>query len=728
MNFTTYFRLTSYATIAAAALALFVGGGVSVWLLLAYALVLVAAGKLEGTKWQLSERIALIVILASLPFFYFDWRILTPYLQLEFLETGRRTNAEVTVLAHMILFLSAVKLLQRKADRDWFFLYLISFFEVLLAAGLSVSPVFVVTLTVYLLCALSTVVAFEIEKARRKVTPTQTKLLVPPDRTLFRKVPMRLWRRRYQETRRLPFVSVGLLFLIILLALPFFLIAPRTASSALKRSGGGLAGFIGFSDNVTLGEIGRLKGTDEIFMHVRLENSNGASLAGLRWRGVALDHFTGRAWKKSAVAERFEKKESDRGFFQVGTTADVQRLTTQTFFLEGVDTPVLFGAPRVVAVQGRLPFVRVDSEGSIQTRSHDQERVVYKVYSDTNETEPGVLRTDAMEYYVPAGRYLELPTNLDPRIAALAKDVVERKGARNGYDQARAIESYLRDTYGYSLDLKAGGPDPLSDFLFRVRAGHCEYFATALAVMLRTRGIASRVVNGFLPGEYNEAAEAYTVRQSDAHSWVEVYFPETESWVTFDPTPPAGRTAQTRTGLAGQLSKYSEALELMWFQYVVGYDKQEQHSLATSLRKRLIDARHSSSEGWLRVRAALPSVMTSALPAILALGAVFLGVVLTSRVRRLGWRRGLKVWQRSGEFESSSVDFYERLTKLLEKRGIRRDPHQTPLEFASSLGLAEAAPITRVYNRVRYGQEKLSAAERKQIEELLSSLERRRQD
>jgi len=725
MNFTTYFRLTSYATVAAAALALFVGGGVGVWLLAAYAMVLLFAGKLEGTKWQLSERIALIVILASLPFFYVDWRILTPYLQLEFLEAGRRTNVEVTVLAHMILFLSAVKLLQRKADRDWFFLYLISFFEVLLAAGLSVSPLFVVTLTVYLLCALSTVVAFEIEKARRKVTPTQTKLLVPPDRTLFRKVPMRLWRRRYLETRRLPIVSVGLLFLIILLALPFFLIAPRTASSALKRGGGGLAGFIGFSDNVTLGEIGRLKGTDEIFMHVRVENSNGGSLAGLRWRGVALDHFTGRAWKKSPVAERFEKKESDRGFFQMGTTADVQRLTTQTFFLEGVDTPVLFGAPRVVAVQGRLPFVRVDSEGSIQTRSHDQERVVYKVYSDTTETAPAFLRTDRMEYYVPSARYLELPGNLDPRIAALAKDVVEQKGARTGYDQARAIESYLRDTYGYTLDLKAGGPDPLSDFLFRVRAGHCEYFATALAVMLRTRGIASRVVNGFLPGEYNEAAEAYTVRQSDAHSWVEVYFPETESWVTFDPTPPAGRTTQTRTGLAGQLSKYSEALELMWFQYVVGYDKQEQHSLATSLRNRLIDARRSSAEGWLRVRAALPGAISYGLPAILALGALFAGALLTSRVRRLGWRRGLKVWT-AAERESSRVDFYRRLIAILEKRGIKREAHQTPLEFALQVGSAEAASITRAYNRVRYGEEKLSASERKQIEALLSQLERSR--
>lgn len=689
---------------------------------------MLAGWKLEDTRWQLSERAALIVIVVSLPLFYFDWRVLTPYLQIEFLETGRRASLEVTVLAHMILFLSAVKLLQRKADRDWFFLYLISFFEVLLAAGLSVSPAFVVTLTLYLLCALSTVVAFEIQKARRKVTPTQTRLLVPPDRALFRKLPMRLWRRRYLETRRLPFVSIGLLLLIIVLALPFFLIAPRTASSALKRGGGGLAGFIGFSDNVTLGEIGRLKGSDEIFMHVRVENSNAGPVAGLRWRGVALDQFTGRAWKKSAVAERFERKESDRGFFQLGTTEDVQRLTTQTFFLEPVDTPVLFGAPRVVAVQGRLPFVRVDSEGAIQTRSHDQERVIYKVYSDTTEPSPAVLRSDALEYYAPAARYLELPGNLDPRIAALAKQVSTSSGARNGYDEARAIETYLRDNYGYTLEMKAGGPDPLSDFLFRVRAGHCEYFATALAVMLRTRGIASRVVNGFLPGEYNETAEAYTVRQSDAHSWVEAYFPQTKSWVTFDPTPPAGRTARARTGLAGQLSKYSEALELMWFQYVVGYDKQEQHSLATSLRNRLVDFRRSSAARWEQVRSAFPSLISIVLPALLAFGALFMAAVLTGRVRRLGWRRGLKVWRGATGEESLRVDFYRRLVAALAKQGINREPHQTPLEFASKVGLAEAASITKAYNRVRYGEEKLSAPEREQIELLLRQLERNRKN
>src|SRR5437899_4304522 len=332
MNFSTYFRLTSYATVAAAALALFVAGGVGVWLAVAFAIVMIAAWKFETTRWQLSERIALVVILVSLPIFYVDWRILTPYLQIEFLETGQRANAEVAVLAHLILFLSAVKLLQRKADRDWFFLYLISFFEVLLAAGLTASPAFLATLILYLLCALSTVVAFEIQKARRKVTATQTRLLVPPDSTLFRKLPMRLWRRRYLETRRLPLVSLGLLVLIVALALPFFLIAPRTASSALKRGGNGFSGFIGFSDNVTLGEIGQLKGNDEIFMHVRVETSSAVPNAGLRWRGVALDQFTGKGWKKSTVAEASERKESESGFFKLGTTEDIARLTAQTFY------------------------------------------------------------------------------------------------------------------------------------------------------------------------------------------------------------------------------------------------------------------------------------------------------------------------------------------------------------------------------------------------------------
>lgn len=724
MRFETYFEAASYSTILAAALALFVAGGAGVWLAIAFALGTAVAWKLERSKWQLSEKVALLVILASLPLFYLDWRILTPYLQIRYLQVSERSSADIAVLAHLILFLITIKLLQLKADRDWFFLYLISFFEVLLGAALTASPIFLLTLILYLLCALTTVVAFEIHKARRKVTATQTRLLVPPDPALFRKLPMRLWRRRYLETRRLPLVSVGLLLFIVILALPFFLIAPRTASSALKRGGNGVSGFIGFSDNVTLGQIGRLKGNDEVFMRVRVENAPTIPANGLRWRGVALDEFTGKGWKRSFSAGRSERKESDSGFFKLGTTEDLSRLTTQTFFVEPVDTPVVFGAPRIVAVQGKLPFVRVDSEMSVQTRPHDQERMVYRIFSDTTEPGPNILRSDRLQYLVESARYLELPANLDSRIYALTESVLRRAESRNGYDAARAIESYLRDNYGYTLELKAGGPDPLADFLFNVRTGHCEYFATAMAVMLRTHGIASRVVNGFLPGEYNEAAGAFTVRQSDAHSWVEVYFPQTNAWVTFDPTPPAGRTPHVSAGLAAQLAKYSEALELMWFQYVVGYDKQEQRSLITNLRRQLFEVQRESIARLNQARGALSSSMTSVLIGLALVSSLIVAIFLMRRIRRLGWWRALQVWNAGAETESSRIDFYERLLALLAKRGYTRESHQTPLEFATQVGVADAATITWAYNRVRFGRQELSTAERHTLEESLANLEK----
>ena len=112
--------------------------------------------------------------------------------------------------------------------------------------------------------------------------------------------------------------------------------------------------------------------------------------------------------------------------------------------------------------------VRVDGEGAIQTRAHDQERVVYRVHSDTSEPSVNALRNDRLQYVVESARYLELPANLDPRIRTLTRDVIQQSEARNWYDAARAVESHLRDGYGYSLEMKPTGR-PLEDFLFNVR-------------------------------------------------------------------------------------------------------------------------------------------------------------------------------------------------------------------------------------------------------------------
>ena len=710
MNFLTYFRAFSYAMIAVAMLALVLAGGLSPLLAVLFLGVMIGSWLLENTKWQLPERYGLGIVLLSIPLFYADW-----HYQKAMGEPAERLG--VTALAHLIVFLSAVKLVQVKKDRDWVFLYLISFFEMLLAAGLSFSPVFLGTLTLYLLCGLSAVTAFEIQKARRSIPYAETRLLVPPDSRVFRKLGRRSWWST--EATRLPMVAVGLLLLIFVLALPLFLIAPRSGAAAFTRSGGGLSNFIGFSENVTLGQIGTLKRDDGIVMRVRIEDNQPPRDP--RWRGVALDEFTGVGWRKSAQARQIEQINERGGFFPFPTNEALHRLTTQTFFLEPLESPVIFAAPRIVALQGDLPFVRVDQEGSIQSRRHDFERLIYKAISDPTEPRVEQLRNDNRPLTVSYYRYLQLPENLDPRIDRLATQIILEANASNRYDVAKAIEAHLQREYGYSLEMKAAGPDPLADFLFNVRTGHCEYFATAMAVLLRTHGIAARVVNGFLPGEYNEAAGAYTVRQSDAHSWVEVYFPETRAWVTFDPTPSAGRTEPVHTGITAQLQKYAEALELLWFQYVVGYDKQEQRSLATSLHNQVFDYTRMISNLLATLQSYLTGNTIMAAIGILALGFLVVLVVFGKRILR---------WTRTGRVRSlvegrtySRVQFYERLVSLLEQRGLERDNHLTPLEFANTLNSNEALLITRAYNRVRYGSERLSPVERKEIEKALSALE-----
>jgi transglutaminase-like putative cysteine protease len=498
------------------------------------------------------------------------------------------------------------------------------------------------------------------------------------------------------------------------------LIAPRSGAAALTRSGGGLSNFIGFSENVTLGQIGTLKQDDGLVMRVRIENSE--TPRGLRWRGVALDEFTGTGWKKSPEARRPAPIEERGGFFKLGTAEALHHLTTQTFFLEPLESSVLFAAPRVVAVQGDLPFVRADAEGSLQSRRHDFERIMYKAISDTDEPSPESLREDMRPYPAEFQRYLQLPEALDPRIVMLARTMILDAHARNRYDAAKAIEWQLQRDYGYSLQMKASGPDPLADFLFNIKTGHCEYFATAMAILLRTHGVATRVVNGFLPGEYNEAAGAYTVRQSDAHSWVEVYFPQTRSWVTFDPTPSAGRMEPIRTGFAAQLQKYAEALELLWFQYVVGYDKQEQRSLATSLHNQVFDYGRLLSRLMATIQSYLTRKVLMVVVGVIVL-ALGLGLLLFGkRFWQFVWRRGARGLDEDGR-AFSNVQFYEKLLAMMEQRGVLRSKDQTPLEFAGKLKSSEALVVTRAYNRVRFGGERLSAAEQREVERALFVLE-----
>jgi transglutaminase-like putative cysteine protease len=737
MSFESYFRACSYATIACGVLALAVSGGVGLVLAAGFAAVLAVSWKASGTRWQLSERVGMFVVLLALPAFYLDWS----FQRGSAADAAGQVYAGVSALVHFTLLLSSIKLLQVKSDRDWLFLYLISFFEVLLAAGLSVSPTFLASLCLYVFSALLAVVCFEMRKARRAVPERESRLLVANDPKSLRRARRRRADAGARSLRRLPLAAACLFVLIFGLALPVFLITPRAAENVLGMPGGSASsGFVGFSDRVTLGDIGRLNRSNELVMRVRVEGPGASGERPLRWRGVALDRFDGRRWTQSSEAgSPYPTLEGN--LFRLGTTEDIGRLATQTFFVEPIDTPVIFAAPRALALQGGFPYVRRDRDDGLSSRAHPLERITYTVYSDTYEPAPERLRADPMVYSPgltknlrrPVETYTQLPAGLDTRVASLAYAVVKQAGAKNGYDMARAIEAHLGSNayggrYSYSLDMRASGEDPLADFLFNVRAGHCEYFATAMAVMLRTLRIPARVVNGFQTGEYNPAADAYIVRQADAHSWVEVYFAETDSWVTFDPTPADGRPAGTSgEGLTGAVRRYADALELFWIQHVVAYDRQGQRALARSLQGQISSYAFATSRSADRVgerafalwQSALGVAASPLFAAPCALVLVFGAALFMRRKGLLSLRR-----RRAGAVGGGAavVEFYRRMTEALDSRGLRRGTDQTPLEFAEAVGMPEALSITRAYNRVRFGARRLSDAEAAEVERCLQRM------
>ncbi|HEV7645969.1 MAG TPA: DUF3488 and transglutaminase-like domain-containing protein [Pyrinomonadaceae bacterium] len=728
MNFESFFKLSSYTLLFGGLLALFVSGGVGILVAALFIATMIFAWNLEDSKWQLSERVGLIVILATLPLFYLDYKY-------NLSGSYSREQAAVATLARLILALAAIKLLQVKTDRDWFVLYLISFFEVLLAAGFSISFFLAASFIIYLFFAVTTIIAFEIRKSSRSINEKRTKIL--------KNTPGRRAQSSYGITPRtnyrFPLVAVNLLLLTIALAVPLFFFLPRVGSAGIGAGSRALTTSTGFSDTVQLGAIARIQQSSEVVMRARIESGQPPNFRNFKWRGVALDHFDKLRWSK--FRSRVETIGPIEGsFFKLDTASRNNQTILQTIILEPLDTPTIFGLPRMLGVQGSFETLSRDRNESISAAGRTEpERVSYRVISDAYLPPEDELRRDNQAYTQDKkDAYLQLPPQMDERFEKLTREVIEKAGAGNRYDAARAVETYLQTNFGYTLDLKAGGSDPLADFLFNIKEGHCEYFASAMAIMLRTQGIATRVVNGFQGGQYNDQARRYIIRQKDAHSWVEVYFPQQNIWVPFDPTPSAGvENSASIGGIYGAFNNYIEALETMWIEYVVAYDNQGQRSLARSFRQS-VSAQMFELSGWLnsmqrdltrsyndlRGEQGFNAQVTAVLyiAAFVVSGAAFLILMffLVRRLRRSGF---WKTFLRGRSDEIKIVEFYARMLKALRMKGFVKQPHQTPSEFADSLAIPEALGITRAYNAVRFGNKDLTGEERSSIEKWLKQLE-----
>ncbi len=721
-NIETIFKILSYLTVLCGFISLVTSGTFSVFVFPLFIFVIILAWFLEDSKWQISERLGTFLIVLALPGFYLTWRMrLFSFENVELMVTG--------VLSLLILSLSGIKILQKKSDRDWIFLYLMSFFQVLLAAGLSISVFYLASFLLYVLITVCAVIVFEIRKTsnivQKRTDVNASKIIASGSKN------------NQTNILQLHLNGAAIVALTVIFALPLFFLLPRVGGAGIGGSQNSVSTYTGFSDSVELGNIGKLQQNDQVVMRVKLEKNG--NLNNIRWRGVALNKFENNRWSKSrTTTERFDKGGND--YVQVNYAANRDNLTEQIIYLEPIDTNVLFALPRPVIVRGNFPMLFKDSDDGISFPNNNSERISYRVTSDNTLPNIQSLRTDNSLPAPEFQRYLQLPEKLDARIPQLAKKITGNSG--NKYDKAKALENYLQNNFGYTLELKAGGEEPLAEFLFDYQEGHCEYFATAMAVMLRTQGVAARIVNGFQQGEYNETADVYVVKQRNAHSWVVVYFPAENVWIPFDPTPFAGQNLESNssTGIVGKFNNYVEALETFWIQYFVAYDNQEQRSLFRSVKSGFAAYQNQTSswlsgkqreltEWWKEVRGD-KGFETSAKAigyGIVYLIALILGIILSMRLYRKIIK--LKIWQNIFNWlkrknEATIVEFYERMQKVLASKGFRRESHQTPLEFAFALNMPEAVRITEKYNCVRFGEKNLSNDESLEIEDWLDKLEK----
>ena len=205
--------------------------------------------------------------------------------------------------------------------------------------------------------------------------------------------------------------------------------------------------------------------------------------------------------------------------------------------MEPLTTSVIFTIPVAQALFGPFREISADDDQTFHNLDHERAVTAYEGISDLSQPLPTSLdHLPATGAVAIPDRYLQLPEHLDPRIPELARKLADAEPSP--YRRASAIQRYLTTQYGYTLQLPSQPPaDPLADFLFHRRRGHCEYFASSMAVLLRTVGIPSRIITGFRGAQFNQINSTYIVRASDAHSWVEAFIPGA-GWIAFDQLPP----------------------------------------------------------------------------------------------------------------------------------------------------------------------------------------------
>jgi len=688
--------LTSFATLAGT-------GKLDALGLLAVSIALVVRGVIlvRGVTWQIPDRVTSYLGLLYLAIYVIDFYFVS--------------RNFVTASVHLVIFGVIVKLFSIHRDRDLAYLAMLSFGMVLSAAILTVDSLFLGTFCVFVLISVFTFITFEMR--RSAIGATNARQMQIPGLRTRRRIVSPLERLSLALTRS----SLAIVAGIFLSASMLFFLMPRVSGGYLSRFAQQNDLATGFGDTVNLGEIGRIQQSSEVVAHVKIHGDTTGARE-LRLRGAVLNSFDGVRWSNPphdvfVQSSRFQRTFVLRehtalasGRLASFATPRTSEVIEYQVMMEPIGTNVLFTIPVPLEITG--PYREIASDFDMAVHNNDRDRMTSTYVGLSNASEPSPRDLAAVHGRVPPempARYLQRP-KLDPRIPELASDIT--RNLQSDYERAAAIERYLSGRYAYTLQLPSEAPaDPIADFLFHRRRGHCEYFASSMAILLRTIGIPSRVVTGFRGGEFNSLTGSYIIRARDAHSWVEAYIAGA-GWVTFDPTPsgpPPPVTFWTRMQL------YSDAMREFWREWIVNYDSGHQRELATSAttgtRRQLENLRDWAHQRYLRMLEWARGLDASARNNPASMGRkLFLSLLLILALsilpRAVRLVRNAMISPARAPQRAASL-WYMRMTRLAARRGWYKQPEQTPEEFADSIPDETARALinsfTSHYQRARFG-------------------------
>lgn len=639
----------------------------------------------QRSEWRLSPSWTTYLTLAYATFFATDYLLLS--------------GTFLTATVHLVLFGMVVRLFSARKDRDFALLAILAFLMVLAAAVLTVDSTFLLAFAGFLLMAVATFVLMEMRRASNAATVTARE---PADSRAYRKMAFSL-----------AAIAPALVALIVVGGFGIFFVLPRTSTGYLSAFASGNELATGFSDRVELGKIGQIQQSSAVVMHVHIDGDRNGQYD-LLWRGVALRKFDGRTWSGPVKQDRLPRQPDGR--YALGwepVRGQKPRMIHYRVLMEPIGTNVFFVAGQPQFLSGDYFAVAADETHSIFNLDFNHPIGGYEVDADLTKPSAEQLRGAGQDAPFELKEYLRVPAMLDPRVAQLARRITENSATE--YDKAETIQRYLGSNYRYTLQLPQKEPaDPLAEFLFERKAGHCEYFASAMAIMLRAVGIPSRVVNGFRTTEFNDVTSTYVIRASSAHSWVEAYFPG-YGWNTFDPTPAAPLAEHEGWGRA---MLYVDAMASFWREWMVNYDASHQRALGQDAMRGSRAAVESMRE-WARQRYA--AMLESARGMQRRMGASpgkwsFYGMALIAGLLLLANAAALRSWIRRRRLEAhpenaprmAAALWYERMTHQVARKGWQKRPVQTPREFVTTIQEQElrrrVAEFTSAYEAARFGE------------------------